>query len=428
MLATLIILTISRLHQHISIIGKLRPAMILALGALGYAYLKPKYLAGGAILRERLPRTVIGLLALACISVPFGISIGNSALMIIEAYSKLIVIVLLVMLTVRTVSDLYAYVVAYATGVTILAFFAVFVFQLSQAPQLARLSDLYTWDANDAGLILVTGIPLFLLLAKTGKRVLGGLAWVGLVLCLVALVRTGSRGAFLALLAAGFGVLFLARAVAPATRGALVLAATMGFVLLAPADYKAQMKGILSATEDYNWTSGQGRKELSKRGVGYMLSRPFGLGINNFSKAECSSLSEYFRNRPANRGVKCSAPHNTWVQAGAELGVLGLVAWAAMILGGLALVVRLARRIPKAWARGSPEQQFLRFAPGYLAASLLGFAVGSTFVSFAWQEIGYLLVAFAASTAFLIRRDFGIGPRMARSRLRGAGSYNAGLR
>jgi O-antigen ligase len=300
--------------------------------------------------------------------------------------------------------------------VGVLAFFAVFVFQLSQAPQLSRLNDLYTWDANDAGLILVTGIPLFLLLAQTGKRSIRPLAWAGLVLCLVAVVRTGSRGGFLGLLGAGLGILFLARAVSPAKRIALLLAATLGFVLFAPADYKAQMKGILSATEDYNWTSGQGRKELSKRGIGYMVSRPFGIGINNFGKAECSNLSEYYRSRPVGWGVKCSAPHNTWVQAGAELGVLGLAVWASMIIGALSSATRLARTVPAGWARGTPEQRFLRFAPGYFAAALLGFAVGSTFVSFAWQEIGYLLVAFVAGLAFILRRDHGVGPRTARAR------------
>jgi O-antigen ligase len=336
--------------------------------------------------------------------------------MIIEGYSKLIIIILLVMLTIRRSHDLYAYVAAYAAGVGILAFFAVFVFQLSQAPQLSRLSDLYTWDANDAGLILVTGIPLFLLLAQAGKRSLRPIAWAGLVLCLVAVVRTGSRGGFLGLLGAGVGILFLARAVSPAKRIGLMLAATLGFVLFAPADYKAQMKGILSATEDYNWTSGQGRKELSKRGIGYMVSRPFGIGINNFGKAECSNLSAYYRSRPIGWGVKCSAPHNTWVQAGAELGVLGFAVWAAMIIGALGLATRLARRIPASWARGTPEQRFLRLAPGYFAAALLGFAVGSTFVSFAWQEIGYLLVAFVAGLAFILRRDHGVGTRTMRPR------------
>jgi O-antigen ligase len=270
---------------------------------------------------------------------------------------------------------------------------------------MARLSDLYTWDANDAGLIFVSGIPLALMLAQTSRGWWKRLALAIAILSIVAVVRTGSRGAFVGMLALGVGLLFLARAVHPAKRLGIVLAAVLGFALLAPADYLNQMRSLLSPTEDYSWTSTQGRKELGKRGMGYMVHSPFGIGIDNFGKAECSDLSWWYRFRSIKGGVKCSAPHNSWVQAGAETGVLGFALWIALILGGLGSMLKWTGKAPRAWRRGSAEQQFLAAGPGYLATALLGFAAASSFVSFAWQEFAYLLVGFAVGFATLIRAE-----------------------
>jgi len=404
-LALLFIVVISRIHQHFRVVAKFRPALLLALGALAYAYLNPKYLSTTSVLKSPLPRLMIALFVVVCLSVPFGISIGNSGRMILFGYSKLVIVVLLAMLAVRTARDLSALMWGYVLGCGILAFFATFVFKLKEGDLLARLSDLYTWDANDAGLIFVSGIPIALLLAQTSRGWWKRLALAVVLLSLVAVVRTGSRGAFVGMVALGVGLLFLARAVSPAKRLGLVIATVLGFVLFAPEDYRNQMRSLLSPTEDYSWTSTQGRKELAKRGMTYMVNSPFGIGIDNFGKAECSTLSWWYRVRSIKGGVKCSAPHNTWVQAGAETGVLGFVLWIALIFGGIGTMVKWTGKVPRAWRTGTAERRFLAAGPGYLATALFGFAAASTFVSFAWQEFAYLLVGFAVSFATLIRAE-----------------------
>jgi O-antigen ligase len=404
-LALLFIIIISRIHQHFGVLAKVRPALLFAFGALAYAYLNPKYLSTRGVLRSPLARIMLAIFLVVCLSVPFGISIGNSGRMILFSYSKLVIVVLLAMLAVRGARDLLALMWGYVLGCGILAFFATFVFKLQQGQALARLSDLYTWDANDAGLIFITGIPLALLLAQTSRGLWRLLGLAIALLSAVAVVRTGSRGAFVGMLALGIGLLFLARAVNPAKRLAIVLAAVIGFTLFAPADYMNQMRSLLNPTEDYSWTAAEGRKELAKRGMGYMTRSPFGIGIDNFGKAECSDLSWWWRFRSIKGGVKCSAPHNSWVQAGAETGVIGLALWVAFIVGGIGAMVKWAGKVPRAWRRGTAEQRFFAAGPGYLATALLGFAAASTFVSFAWQEFAYLLVGFAVSFASLIRAE-----------------------
>src|SRR5262245_54038708 len=87
-LAVLTVVTISRIHQNFKFLMPFRPALILVLLACGYAYLNPRFLAVGSIFKTRNAKVMLGLAIMACISVPFGISMGNSAMFIISEYGK----------------------------------------------------------------------------------------------------------------------------------------------------------------------------------------------------------------------------------------------------------------------------------------------------------------------------------------------------
>jgi O-antigen ligase len=153
-----------------------------------------------------------------------------------------------------------------------------------------------------------------------------------------------------------------------------------------------------------------------------MMSRPLlGLGISNFGKAECT-ISDRALN-PMRRGpLKCSAAHNSYLQAGAELGIPGLVLFVSAIFGSIFAMLRLRRRIPRSWARGDPEQRFLAQAPTYLAVSMLGFGVNCFFVSFAWMDPIYFLLALMAGLYVSVDRKArelglpGLAPGRARPR------------
>ncbi len=96
--------------------------------------------------------------------------------------------------------------------------------------------------------------------------------------------------------------------------------------------------------------------------------------------------------------------HNSYVEAGAELGIPGLVIWLWLVMGGIVQMVRLRSRIPKSWDRGTQEQRFLFHAPQYLAVSMVGFAVTSFFVSFAWMDIVYTLIAIMTGLIVVVRQ------------------------
>ena len=199
-------------------------------------------------------------------------------------------------------------------------------------------------------------------------------------------------------MAVGIALLFFGRGVSLGKRVLTIVVVAAGLSFWAPPGYWQQMQSILSPKEDYNYTSKDGRKEVAKRGMGYMLSRPiFGLGIGNFEKAECM-ISEKALSTPAGYGIRCMPPHNSFVQAGAELGVPGLVLWASIPLFGIVSLLRLGRRLPYRWRRGTREERFLRLAFPYMAVALVGFTATCFFLNFAWLEPYYVLGGFVAAT------------------------------
>jgi O-antigen ligase len=398
-LFVLTMVVVSRFHQHWRFIGVLRPALLM-VGLLGfYALANPKAVNADNLLKYWPSKLILGICALAFFSMPFGISMGNSGFFILDSFSKTIVYALLLIVSVRTARELYFHFWTYTLGVGVLCYLSLFVFGLTKHQGgVERLSNLYTYDANDAGLVVLTGIPMMLLIFQLARPLGKIVAMTVLVMACATIARTGSRGAFVGLMGLGIGLLFLVRSVSPVKRGLFLGLASVALVIWAPEGYWKQMKTIFSPTEDYNYNLREGRKEVAKRGLGYMMSYPvFGLGINNFQKAECF-LADKAKNYTGATALRCTPPHNTYVQAGAELGVGGLVAMALLIWGGVVSMVKLSRRLPREWARGSLEQRFALLAPQYLAVSAVGFGLSCFFLSFAWMDVTYFLAAMFVGT------------------------------
>jgi O-antigen ligase len=170
----------------------------------------------------------------------------------------------------------------------------------------------------------------------------------------------------------------------------------IALVAAAPPGYWRQMSTIMEPTEDYNYSSVDGRRALIQRGLGYMAEYPvFGLGINNFARAECS-ISPKLAKLRIGGPVRCKAPHNSYLEAGAELGVPGFLVWVSLVVGGIVAPLRLRRRLPRSWMRGSEAERFIYGATSFFPVAMIGFAVTSFFVSFAWSDTFHLLGALLA--------------------------------
>jgi O-antigen ligase len=395
-LFVLTVVTISRVHQHYPALQKFRPALVLVIVSIGYAYLNPRYLTRTNVLRLWPMRLVAALGVLACCSAAFGISLGGSASFILDSYVKTLAYAFLIAVSIRHVRDLYTFVWAYVISCGILSFFSIFVFGIAKGSNsyVTRLDHVYTYDSNDLGVVMMVGLPLTLLVLTVERGIKRWFLLLVLIGISVTTARSGSRGGFLGFLAVGAAALILVNGVS-ATRRLFVLAASVIALLFgAPPGYWEQMHTILTPKEDYNFTGPDGRKAVMQRGIGYMVQYPvFGLGIDNFNRAECT-LSPKIASLAVNGPMRCTAPHNSYVQAGSELGVPGFLTWVSLVVGGIFAPLRLRRRLPKAWRRGARSERFIYNATSFFAVAMVGFAVTSFFVSFAWMDPIYLMAAF----------------------------------
>ncbi len=405
-------LSIGRMHQHYAFLAPFRPALVLVGLATALALLQPKSLNQAPILKTWPAKIVAAIGAMALASAALGISLGASAVFILNDYSKTLLLFFLLVAATRHARDLRVFSWAFALGCAFLVYLSLFFFQVSSFGGVgpARLWHMYMYDANDINSILVIGFGIVALLAHTCT---GAPRYAAIILMLAigaATARSGSRGGFLGFVVVSAALLVTLNRVSVAKRVGFVGLIGLGVGLFAPAGYWDQMKTILTPTQDYNWSAEEGRRQIFNRGVGYMMEYPIGgLGINNFQRAECTISPKAQGTLPYGGRLFCTAPHNSYLQIGAELGFPGIILWLVMILGGIVKLRTLAKRLPSHWESGDSEARFLFHAPRYLAICLTGFAVTSFFVSHAYLDPVYLLMALMAGTytaaADRIRRE-----------------------
>ena len=388
----LIVLSISKLPGYFGILRVLRPSFLLFGFCLVYAFANPRKLATESIFRFWPAKVVAALGVTACCSAVFGLSLGRSASFIIVDYWKTLAFTFLLMTGVRCAIDFRRMVTAVALGGIVLAYLSIFVVGIS------KTSSGVTYDANDVGVIMAASLPLVLLVLQTSRGSTKVAALIGLGLVGSTIVKTQSRGAFIGALMVGAGLLFLLPGVAFHKRILSIVGAVAVMAFTAPPGYWDSMRSIIEDPKaDYNWDAKNGRRNIAKRGVGYMLAYPvFGVGINNFPLAE-GTISDKARFTPAGHGIRWAAAHNSYVQAGAETGFIGLTLWISLLIGGIVGCFRLRGRMPRSWLnQGTADQRFLYLSTAYMPIAFIGFAVTATFVSFAWTEVIYILGALVA--------------------------------
>ena len=261
----------------------------------------------------------------------------------------------------------------------------------------------YTFDPNDCAALFLLTIPLALYLANRLPK--SRLLWYGIVLIMIAaLVRTGSRGGLI-----GFGALvtMLAVLAPPRQRARLTVAAAVAAlafgVLVSQNDsLRTRFASTFDTSEsDYNYTSTNGRLEIWKRGIHYMVTHPVtGVGIANFMTAEYQIGSGL----KAAQGITDQhmlTAHNSLIQIGAELGIPGLLAYLFMIGSAVRGTWRKRRQTIALIARRgagtatSALENEVALASAVLMA-LVAIFIAGFFLSLAYSPITLFACALAA--------------------------------
>jgi O-antigen ligase len=380
---------VGRAHQLFPVFQALHPAVLAGgLAILLFAFdrrperrMAPLFIAP--------TRVLIAFCAWMVLSVPWALVVSNSFDLVVNNFLKTFVMFFVVAGAVRGPRDLERLLWVYFLSATMYAAVTITRFDAGGAGGW-RLGDLYYYDANDFATFALTAMPFGLYGLRTGRTALArGCAAAGLLLLLLAFVRTGSRGGFVALMVMGGYLIVRFTAVRLQWRLAAAGAIVVVALGAASAEYWERMGTILS-DDDYNRTDESGRLQIWQRGLGYMLSFPvFGVGPNNFGTAE-GTLSELAQRQQYGVGVRWNAPHNSFVQVAAELGIVGLALFLALFVTAFkALRIAGARRRTP---RGEPA-----LLSQTLAASLLGFAAGAFFLTLAYSEMLFMLLAFVVA-------------------------------
>jgi O-antigen ligase len=384
-----ILTAVGRVHQLFSILELLRPAILTGLLGIALYLFDHRGCRRPRLLWMNATKWLLALLCWMALSVPGALLPGYSFDLVVDNFIKTVLMYVVMVGAVRGIRDVERLAGVYLFSAASYATVVLTRFDLGSGTEW-RLGHLYYYDANDFATFAVTAMPLGLYFTMAARRIgtrLFGLA--ALSVLTVAFVRSGSRGGFIALVAVA--AFIVVRYTAVPLRWRLGSLAIVGLLVLGAASdtYWRQMSTILS-DNDYNHTEESGRVQIWRRGVGYMLEHPiFGVGPNNFGAAE-GLLSPFAVRQQFGIGVRWNAPHNSFVQVGAELGVPGLVFFLALIASAVGAL--RGRNGDQA----SDDAESLPELRQVLTASIVGFVVGAFFLSLAYAEMLYTLIALAA--------------------------------
>lgn len=378
-----------RFQELVPLLGKVKLPILAMAAAIGLLATDRHPARKLARLKGPILYLVAGLTLVIAAGVPGSLWTTASAMFLIKEYPQLVVALVLFAASVRSSRDVEWLLLVNLFGALIYSLFVMMYARVGGARD--RLGNLYYYDSNDYGLLLAASIPIAIYFLRRGTPTARRLfALFSMMVLVLMLVKSGSRGAFLAFgIVMGYVALRF-RAFPARTRMGAVVGGVVLLGLFANQAFWDNMKTMLQPKQDYNWTDPTGRKAIWTRGIGYMLANPLvGTGARTFGVAE-GTLSTYGQwNAQGGQGFKWSVAHNSFVEVGAELGVTGLAIFTSLFVVSFLKLRRVRSRqpwLPRTAARDPALAQAL-------TASFIAYAVAGFFVSAEWRPFLFFLLA-----------------------------------
>jgi O-antigen ligase len=386
-LAVFVFLIISRIPDYFP---SLRLALVGAAVTAGLAMFLP---------RPRPPRpmstaeagAVLGLFALSVATIPTSVWPGGSVDFVVNTYSRAVIFFVLVAYCVRSAAEAKRVVWGFLAALFTLGVGALIT--TSGGP--AVLTE--TYDQNDIAFVMACGLPIAVTLFARGRGLerfaAGGVSAIAVVTVILTISRTG----FISLLVIG-AILYRRNR----TRGLvlpLVLAAGLAvlFVAFGSEQYWDRIATLWGGAAPSATVTGydaggltEARLTIWLEGLELMLSNPIaGVGAGAFPIAEGQSHG--------GRGIWLSA-HNSFLQIGAELGLVGLAVFVWLIVRGVKNVRLVRERAEKAgWGDGAMLAEAVEVS--FYAYALAGFTLSQ-----AYSYVVYLLFGLAIALRQLCER------------------------
>jgi O-antigen ligase len=336
--------------------------------------------------RQRIPREIallfllVGQLFAASLLSPVW---PGGAMKLTLNFSKIVLVALLVTGVVTTSRRLRWLLFSQAASAAVIAAVMMWKGRLLQGRLEGILDGNYA-DPNDLALALTLSLPLCLAMLFLSRRWFGKFFWsASMAVMAYVIFLTGSRGGFLALVTV-IGVCLWEFAVRERRRYLLLLAALAGAILWqhGGGTLGERFQGAFdpSDTSTPAYASYQTRQQLFWRSVEVTEEHPlFGVGPGNFDQVS----------------GQWHTTHNSFTLISSEGGIPAFVLYIMILWLGfkkLRAAMRLAGR--------TRDSSILARA---VFASFAGYVVGSIFLSWAYQFLPYILVAYTTPLLVLAR-------------------------
>lgn len=236
-------------------------------------------------------------------------------------------------------------------------------------------------DRNHIATALLVSVPLmnYLRLQSRHAIVRQGLV-AAMVATVFAAIGTQSRGALVALLAAGF--VFWARSRGKILTGIAVAAAVAAVVTFMPESWVERMETIRDWREE---GSAMGRVTIWIASWKIALARPLTGG--GFRAMYDQGIVDRYA-----PGINARAAHSIWLETLGEHGFVVFALWLGVLAAGMVYSLRLVRR-----ARGRPDLRWAYDLARMAQVSTVAYAAGGTFLSLQYWDVQWTLMAALAA-------------------------------
>ncbi len=377
-----------RPQDHISLIGALRPGLILiALLTILLASNWNRLRVAASLQTSRM----LALLFLLALHVPFAVNNGR-AYQATQAFLLFVIMFVSVIVYVDTLERLRLFLKYW---ILLMCYIAVNGILGS-----GSAGSSFLQDENDFALLMNMMLPFSVFLFFYEKQKLTKAFYLfASFLCIASIIASFSRGGFIGLIVVGL-VIWLT-----STRKVLLLAVGSVLVVIilnlpithtgttvAGSTYWEEMTTITDdSKKDYNKDS---RVELWKSGWDMFLDHPLGVGPQNYSVRLPEYQTEYF----SDKNMWGKAAHSLWFTLLPELGVPGTLLYLSLLLAN----IRDIRYLKKKSAGDRDIDRLAYFLSLAFATSLAGFLASGTFLSVLYYPHYWYLAAMIVATKKIV--------------------------
>jgi putative inorganic carbon (HCO3(-)) transporter len=348
--------------------------------------------------------------AVMLLTVPFSIWPGGAVTTFFETFFKVVIVFVLMVNTLTTPRRIERITWLMLLAAAYIAARGVFDYargmNLVEDGRLAGAVGGIFGNPNDLALNMVSLLPLAAVAALTRRYSLWwrGVAAIAVILMMATVIFTKSRGGALGLVVVMVALLFLSRTLKPAV-GIAVLAGGLLITPVLPGEFWTRMATILDSEQDAQQFTGsrEARATLLREGLHTFTEYPLtGVGMGQFKNYDWPEREQRWREA-----------HNMLIQVGADIGIIGLIAFSFLIYRGIRTALVMRRQLgpqhrrrpttPEIDALTAEDRDLMHSHFVALSAGLIGWFVCAMFASVAYSWTFYYLLALTVAGRELIR-------------------------